>query len=51
MSLSDDPFPQDGFVKIVHYRHCLDDYNLIGRIRHYKPFLEKILRERNTHFV
>ena len=33
MSLSDDLFPQDDSVEIVHDRHCMDNYNLIGRIK------------------
>ena len=40
MSLSDDLFPQDSFIKVVHDPHCMDDYNF-GRV--YQSLLARTL--------
>ena len=37
MSLSDDLFPQDGFIKVVNDLHCMDDYHF-GRAYQLPPY-------------
>ena len=37
MSLSDDLFPQDSFIKVVNDLHCMDDYNF-GRAYQLPPY-------------